>query len=120
MAQGMESLWEGLVTMMTQALRPEGEPTWLVGVEDVPAWLLEIPDFDVSLDLDGNAYFQFIDEAVIVPKGRVISLTKSGLVNFGHVWAIRPDGPVQDGAMLYIPEKLASEIWDEFDGEDDG
>jgi hypothetical protein len=94
--------------MMTQAPTPE-EDTWVVGVGPIPEWVTEIQDFDAFVDEHGNAYFQFEDSAVLVPKGGVIE-KQNGLILFGNHWAIAKSGEVlhKDGerGWLYLPDEL--------------
>lgn len=84
---------------MTQALTPE-EDTWVVGIGPIPEWVTEIPDFDAFVDEHGNAYFQFEDSAVLVPKGHTVEKRDDRFI-FGNAWAISPDGGV-----LHLPEEL--------------
>lgn len=91
---------------MTQALTPD--QSWVVGVQDVPEWLAEITDFAAFLDEHGNAYFQFSNTAVLVPKGETVEKRGDRIV-FGNHWLLLEDGKVkQDGyyGYLFIPEEL--------------
>lgn len=92
--------------MLTQPLTPEGD-TWVVGVGPIPEWIVEIADFDAFVDEHGNAYFQFEDSAVLVPKGAVVEKRDDRFV-FGNHWIIRQNGQVEDGytGYLYLPEEL--------------
>lgn len=101
----MESFMGTLEEAMTRPLPSEDE-IWIVGVTPVPDWVPH-PDFETSLDEHGNAYFQFSDRAIIVPKGGRV-YREEGIVFFGEQWFIEPIG--ETGALsrgiLYLPEDL--------------
>lgn len=88
-----------------EAPLPENRPdTWVVGISQVPRWVLEIKDFNVSMDAHGNAYFQFEDRAVIVARGSMVYKDEDTVV-FGERWGIL-DRDGNGPEYLSIPAEL--------------
>lgn len=87
-----------------EAPLPEDRPDkWVVGISQVPRWVLDIEDFSVSMDAHGNAYFQFEDRAVIVARGSMVYKDDDVLV-FGERWGIVGDGTSLDqGGVICLP-----------------
>lgn len=78
-----------LARLMTSPLvLPENRPdVWVVGVGEIPSWVTEVKDYALSMDDHGNAYFQFVDRAVIVGRGSMVYKDEDTIV-FGERWGI--------------------------------
>lgn len=100
-------LWEDLEEALLAPLAgmAEGDLTWMVGMEDIPAWLTEIDEFVTFTDALGNAYFQFADRSVIVPKGEMV-YKRDDTVYFGERWGVMRTDGVEE--TVYFPEELPS------------